>query len=282
VTEPLPGERWISSADAELSTEVRGAGAPILLLHGWSLDRRIFAPQIDALAGHFTVVAFDRRGFGRSRGEPDLRRELDDIDRVLDAFADSPAHILGMSQGARLALRYAVTRPQRLRSLVLQGVVVDGIAVEEPEEERIPLDYYAKRVRQGRLDEFRKHWLRHPMMRVSDDDTEAAELIRSIVVDYRGADLLSYGVDAYAFDMNVAAALETLSTPTLILSGAHETASRREQANRLCRLLPDAREVVLENGGHLCNLTEPAAYNQAVIEFCERVEHVSRRRPQHP
>ncbi len=118
-------------------------------------------------------------------------------------------------------------------------------------------------------------------MHVPQDDAEAADLVQTIVANYGGADLLKHGPDSYAFDMDVAGALQNLTIPTLILTGAQETVSRKEQASHLHRLLPDAREVVLD-GGHLCNLTKAAAYNAAVIEFCGGIDRVRSLRPQHP
>ena len=70
------------------------------------------------------MITYDRRGFGRSEAQPDLRLELDDIDHILDALGFESTHLLGMSQGGRIAIRYAVTRSERLRSMILQGAVI--------------------------------------------------------------------------------------------------------------------------------------------------------------
>lgn len=264
--------QYVESGDARLFAEVSGGGPPIVLLHGWPLDRRTFALQAPALSRYFTVISFDRRGFGKSQGSPDMRLELDDIDRILDSFADSPAHLLGMSQGARIALRYAITRPERLRSLILQGAVVDGLPVPECAEERTPIAEYAELARQNRLDEFRRLWLRHPMMTIGAEHGEALSLINSMLEDYRGADLRDYAPEMYAFPVDVVGALPRIMLPTLILTGANETEARKAHARTLVRLMPDAREIILPKSGHLSNLTEAAIYNQAVIDFCLRVD----------
>ena len=269
----------VASGDADLYVEVSGTGAPLVLVHGWPLDRRIFAPQVPELERHFTVINFDRRGFGRSTGRPDLRRELDDFDRVIDACARDPVHLLGMSQGARLALRYAVTRTSRLRSMVLQGAVVEGLSVAESERERIPVADYAEMVRQGRLDEFRRRWLQHPMMHIPAQAEDAAALLREILADYRGADLEVYAPELYGFPMDISAAMHTLVLPTLLLTGAHETDARKAHAARILQSIRGAREITLERSGHLGNLTEPETYNRAVIDFCGGVDQRAESEP---
>ena len=263
---------YIDSGDAEIHVEQSGEGPPILLIHGWPLDSRIFTPQVPALGKHFTVITYDRRGFGKSSGRPDLRCELDDIDRILDDCTKKAVHVLGMSQGGRIALRYAITRKERLSSLILQGAVIDGYSIEESPEESIPISEYSQLVRNGHLDEFRKRWLRHPMMENAGLQEDEASLVEHILNDYDGRDLKIYSPDIYQFSIDVLASLERLTIPTLILTGAQETDSRREHARKLTRLIPGAREVILSRSGHLSNLTEPGVFNQAVIEFCSCVD----------
>lgn len=270
--DPQPQVCRVRSGDAKLHVEVSGRGAPLVLIHGWALDHRVFAPQVEALRRHFRVITFDRRGFGLSAGEPDMRRELDDLDRLIDEVAGGPVHLLGMSQGGRIALRYAVTRPERLRGLILQGAAVDGEAPSGPDEERIPIAEYVALAKDGRLDEVRRRWAAHPMMQLGDDQAAAGALLARMLADYRGDDLIHFRPEAYRFPMDVLDAASRLALPTLVITGAGETVARRRQARRLVETIAGAREVVLPASGHLSNLTEPVAYNRAVREFCGRVD----------
>ncbi len=69
----------------------RGSGPPLLMLHGWALDHRMWRPQWTGLERDFELILPDRRGFGRSTAPPDLRREVDDVMTILDT--------LGIDQG---------------------------------------------------------------------------------------------------------------------------------------------------------------------------------------
>jgi pimeloyl-ACP methyl ester carboxylesterase len=263
---------WVDVDGGRLRLQTSGSGSTILLLHGWPLDHRIFEPQVRCLEQSFRVIAFDRRGFGRSEAPPDLRRELDDIDRILDAASLPTVHLLGMSQGARIALRFAVTRPERIRSLILQAPAIDGIALDESEAERIPMEEFAALARAGRLDEVRKRWLGHPMMALGPGHASLGRRAEEIVAAYQGKDLLEYSPASHSFPHDMLARLSRLDRPCLILTGAYETATRREHARRLLESMPRAREVVFRHSGHLSNLSEAKKYNREVAAFCASVD----------
>lgn len=265
------GTYRVPAGGARLHVNAAGAGAPLLMVHGWAMDSRVFRPQTAGLAGHFRVITFDRRGYGLTGGEPDLARETDDIDAIADALVGAPFHLFGLSQGGRIAARYAARRPQRLRSLILQGAAIDGVSIEGPDEERIPVEEYSALAREGRMDEVRSRWLRHPMMRVGEGHADADALLGEMLSDYEGRDLLG----DESGDGTQAGVLESLAgarLPLLLLTGARETEARRRVATLLRERVPGAEEVILPDSGHLGNLTEPAACNEAVRRFCARVE----------
>jgi pimeloyl-ACP methyl ester carboxylesterase len=263
---------WIDVDGGRLRLHTSGRGSPILLLHGWPLDHRIFEPQIRYLEKLFRVIAFDRRGFGRSEAPPDLRLELDDIDRILEFLGVATVHLLGMSQGARIALRFAATRPGSIRSLILQAPVIDGVILDPPEKERIPVEEFAALARSGQLDEVRRRWLEHPMMSLGSGHVSIRRCLEQIVGDYQGKDLVAYSAARNIFPHDVLAALSRLEAACLILTGAHDTAARREHARRLRESMPRAREIVFENSGHLSNLMEAETYNRQIAAFCVSVD----------
>ena len=245
-----------------------GTGEALLMLHGWPLDHRMFEPQIRALADDLHVVALDRRGFGRSTAPADMTEELNDIDAVIASLNLRRVHLLGVSQGGRVALRYAATRPENIRSLILLGAVVDGVNVPEPDEEKVPVGDYARLARHGKLEEVVRRWLQHPMMRIRDDATTARQLIDDMLGAYSGSDLIEFDASHYAFNGDVLGALATSRPPLLLLTGEHETDARKQHATRIAESVPGSREVTIAGGGHLSNLTHAAEFNAAVRDFC--------------
>lgn len=261
-------EHFIESGDGKLFAVEAGSGHPLVMLHGWPLDHRMFNYQLQKLAKNFRVVAIDRRGFGKSTAPADMSRELDDIDRLIEQLDLGRVHLLGVSQGGRVALRYAATRPERLRSLLLQGAVVDGLDVPEPESEQVPIGRYADLARMGRLEEVIDHWLKHPMMLLPESNITERHLLDDIVADYSGMDLVNYDPQHYQFDEDILTKLDASSLPVLLLTGALETDARKGHAKEILKRVVNSCEIVFGKSGHLSNLTEPEAFNRAVTNFC--------------
>jgi acetyltransferase/esterase len=104
--------------------EVHGTGPVLLLIPGGSGDAGGYLPLARELAGRYTVVGYDRRGFGRSAAAGpvgDGRRfaaDVEDAARLLDRFADGPGYVFGSSSGAIIALDLLTRYPERIATLV--------------------------------------------------------------------------------------------------------------------------------------------------------------------
>lgn len=245
-----------------------GTGPPLILVHGWTLDRRIFRFQIDDFSKHFRVIFYDRRGCGESAAKPDLAGDITDLVAIIDRVAGEPAHLLGMSQGGRIALRCAALHQEKLRSMVLQGPALDQFAASARESEAVPVDAFSALVAQGRLAELRERWLKHVMMTAGVTSSDSRKLLKETVAAYDGADLLQQQAVDADFTLTMDRVLPRVEVPTLLLTGGLETAERRAHSSRIRELLPNCKEVILSKSGHMSNLGEIDRYNASVIEFC--------------
>src|SRR6185436_3073968 len=90
---------YAPSNGTSLYYEVSGEGEAVVLLHGFSLDHRMWAPQVDALAGRYRVVRYDLRGFGRSAPSPERFTHADDLLALLDHLHIDRAALVGLSMG---------------------------------------------------------------------------------------------------------------------------------------------------------------------------------------
>ncbi|WP_235885132.1 alpha/beta fold hydrolase [Bradyrhizobium frederickii] len=119
--------QYIASGRASLATEVAGDGETVVFLHANVCDRRMWRAQFDRMSATHKVVAYDRRGFGETRAEPEDFSALADLVAVLEATAGGqPAILVGCSLGGRIALDAAVRHPSRVRALVLIAPNVAG------------------------------------------------------------------------------------------------------------------------------------------------------------
>jgi len=260
---------YVPVAGGKLFCRQEGEGNPLLLLHGWPLDYRVWKPQVDRLRDHYKVITLDRRGFGRSTGPADMGDAVDDVDAVLDACGVEAAVLIGMSRGGRIALGYAHERPGRVRGLVLLGTAVDGFDPPPDPAEDIPIGHYAALARAGELEALREAWRTHPQMALHGVSEDIEQLIREVLADYRGQDLLTAHAPVKP-PPNVAAHLDRIRVPVLIVVGEFETAARKTIAAHLAGGLPNAVEMVIAKGGHLLNLEQPDQFNAAVDGFLRR------------
>ena len=120
----------------------RGAGQPVLLVHGFPLDHTMWNAQIDTLSERVRVIAPDLRGFGDSplgAADPDrgisMERYADDLAELLDALnpaINQPIILVGFSMGGYVAWQFVRKYPARLRALVQ----CDTRAIADSEEAR--------------------------------------------------------------------------------------------------------------------------------------------------
>lgn len=256
----------IPVSGGSLAVERVGRGVPVVLLHGWAVDRRIWAPQIEALADRFELIVPDRRGFGASTAPPGLAAETADLLTILARLDVEQAVIVGMSQGGRVALRFAVTHPERMHGLVFQGAPLDGFAPEPRGGDAIPIDLYRALVREGQLARMKEMWRAHPLMHAVTH-TARARLDR-LLADYDGRDLLNPGPDAVA---PLADMLGEVKAPALVVTGEYDTPWRQLVGDALAYGLPHARRVRVAGAGHLCNLTHAEAFNELLAGFVEEL-----------
>src|SRR6188472_428740 len=107
-------DQYFDSGGARLRYRDEGAGTPVAFIHGWTLDLDVWNPQAAALASSFRVVRHDRRGFGLSGGTPGLEADVEDVARLFDHLSLAAAALVGLSQGARVALLFALRHPSRV------------------------------------------------------------------------------------------------------------------------------------------------------------------------
>ena len=107
-------------------TDTGGTGTPVVLLHANTGTSASWEPQAAAFVREgYRVIAFDRRGWGKSMADPATGPQPGSVAGDLDALADhlklDKFHLVGVAGGGFVSLDYAAWRPERLRSLVVAG-----------------------------------------------------------------------------------------------------------------------------------------------------------------
>ncbi len=109
--------------DVSLVYEIEGSGKPLVLIHGWAVHRGFWDGDVERFASRYTVIRYDRRGFGESSGKPDITADPADLEALLEMLGYPRVRIMGHSQGAIVALTFAVRYPEMVDALILFGAV---------------------------------------------------------------------------------------------------------------------------------------------------------------
>jgi pimeloyl-ACP methyl ester carboxylesterase len=243
----------------QLHVAVLGGGMPMVCLHGWALDNRMWgrswATQL-GLADQHQLIMPDRRGFGGSTAPPDLATEYRDIDHLVP---EGRLILFGFSQGASVAMDYARHHPERVAAMVLIGAPLPAV-INGDGESTVPLHHYRDLVASGRSAEMRALWAQHPLMRMMGDGDD---VVSAMLSDYDGRDLLE---DDSAILIG-AEDIRQLPMPVLAMAGADEPLSRQDVARFIGTSAPQGRHILIEDAGHMCMFDNPAAFNQTISHF---------------
>ncbi len=94
--------------DGHIYYEVSGSGEPIVFIHGFTLDHRMWRPQVEFFAQDYQVITYDVRGFGKSSIPTQPYSHDDDLLALLTYLGIEQAHIVGLSMGGRIATNFTL------------------------------------------------------------------------------------------------------------------------------------------------------------------------------
>ncbi|MFN8624972.1 MAG: 2-succinyl-6-hydroxy-2,4-cyclohexadiene-1-carboxylate synthase [Candidatus Binatia bacterium] len=274
--------------DVRLQVAVAGQGEPLVLLHGFTGSAAQWGLQILAFAEHFRTVAVDLLGHGGSDAPADpgryrMERCVSDLAALLDAVDVRHARWLGYSMGARVALAWALTYPERVDALVLEGVS-PGIEDSEERRQRARHDEaLAEQIEHDGVEAFVDAWMRQPLF------ASQARLGPEILAMARAArcansavglsnSLRGMGTGAQA---SLWPRLPALDVPTLLAVGAEDT-KFRGIAENMVRRMRRATLAIVPAAGHAAHIENPSAFNARVLEFLRDKRCVRVREKQPP
>ncbi len=256
----FPGEVAVAGGTVPIAMacETKGDAPPVIMLHGWTLDHRMWQPQVAALAQAFFCVMPDRRGCGAATAPPDLAQEADDVIAIADFLGFERFALVGLSQGAVVALDVARKFASRVTGVVVSGAPLPCLVERD---EPLDLDHFRALAAAGDLAALRAIWSRHPLMQAHTP--QARKLLTTMLIDYDGRDLLAPAAPPGLPHE----ALRALAVPVLALAGEHDTPWRRACAKALAKAAPRGRYAMIEGAGHLANADNPSRFNRQVSQF---------------
>ena len=256
----------------ELYYEDRGAGRPVVLIHGLLQDCRSGERQVAALlAAGYRVISYDRRGFGRSSRPVDgydFDTLASDLDALLAHLGLTDVVLMGFSLGTGEVARFLASHgSRRVSKAVMVGAIPPFLLGGVPGR----VFFHMKKSITEDRDVFITAFLNNAYnfdvlagIRITEREWQASRVIAASASDHVTSACIDAGLTDFRAD------IPATDVPTL---GVHGTADRILPIDATARLLPDlnANVTVVEVDGapHGLAWTHPAEVNQAILAFLE-------------
>ena len=243
-----------------------GPGEPLVLLHAFPLNGRMFEPQMEAFSEGRRVVAPDYPGFGRSPrtpAQPDIRYYAEGVLGLLDRLGLERVVLGGVSMGGYVALGCMRLFPERVSGLILADTRPDA----DSEETRENRKNMARRVADEGVEVLIELQMRRLLARDTlENNEEVVEEVRGMILESSPGGVVA-ALGALRERPDSTPLLEKIEVPTLVIGGEEDGISSPEVMGAMAEKIPDSRHVTLPRAGHLSNLEAPEGFNAALKEF---------------
>lgn len=222
--------------DIQLNYEEHGSGFPLILLHGNGETHAYFKYQIPAFSQSYRTIAVDTRGHGQSpRGTMPftLNQFADDLHDFMNQHEIEKAHLLGFSDGANIAILFALKYPECVEKLILDGGNLFPSGILPSCQIPMTFDYYLTKIKNAFT-----HKYQHKL------------------------DLLGLMVNEPHIDPKT---LGKIPHPTLVMAGT-EDLIKPKHTELIAQSIPNAQLSWIP-GGHSIGADNPKDFNQAVLNF---------------
>ena len=240
-----------------------GSGVPVVLLHANTGSSRVWEYQIPAFtAKGYRVIAYDRRGWGRTEIDPAGPQPgtgADDLLGLLDQLKLDRVHLVATAGGAFVALDFALSFPQRVRSLTLANSI-GGVEDQDfqdlgrrlrppsfnalpPEIREVGPSYRAANP------EGTRRWIELEKISRPEGPLAPAQTMRNHIT----------------FAM-----LENMRIPTLLLTGGADMYAPPPVLKLFAARIKGSEAVIVPEAGHSTYWEQPEVFNRAVLEFLAR------------
>lgn len=249
---------------APLGYDASGSGQPLVLVHGFPLDRTMWTGQLEGLADTRQVIAVDLPGRGRSASiSPDglsIDDYADSVAATIDSLGLGAVDLAGLSMGGYVVFSLLRRHPTKVRSLLL----IDTKAGDDTPEAKEGREKTAALVReQGTAALLDSLFLKLFSPATPDSIRDSVRLMfENTPSETAAADLL-----AMRDRIDSTPELATISIPTLVIHGEDDALMPVDIGSALAEAIPAATFVAVPSAGHMAPLENPEAVNAAIRDF---------------
>ena len=279
----------------QLAVIEQGSGEAIVFVPGGLSDYRSWQPQVELFSQRYQAISYSRRyqypHHPVDSGESSVSVNAADLAALIDRLGVAPAHIVGHSYSAFIALTCARQHPELVRTLVLGEPPALSLLVKDPNNPATVLPLFFKSPRAAvALMKFGLKAIKPAQEAFARGDTGTAVQAfvrgitgRPIVIDELPAmirEQMRANGDALRFELDVSEPFRCedarrISAPTLMVRGERSPRFLGGIMDQLARCLPNAEQLVLPGASHFLHWERPDEFNAGLQTFLAR--HSSRR-----
>lgn len=256
----------------------RGSGPAVVFSHGTVFDRSMFAPQLEALAGEYRVVAYDQRSCTACWDDDYTLADLaDDCVQLLDGLEIERCVLVGTSIGGFIALEVALAHPQRLAGLV----VISARAGPYSDDERTRFaSTFGQLDHEGEVPAEFAEWLAALIFADVTHDRQP-ELVRHWTERWctRPGRAVYREWRAWIDKKDRRSQVSAVTVPTLLVYGKDDRMLSLDRISAITDAMPDVRAAAIPRAGHVPNVENATAVNAELRAFLDDVYGATKRPP---
>ena len=257
----------VRANDIDIAYTDQGSGdVPIVLLHGFPLDKRMWQQQAEDLSAEHRVIAPDLRGHGESQVTPGpytMELLADDLNAFLDALGLGQVVLGGFSMGGYVAFAFYRKHPEKVASLLL----LDTRPQPDSEDAKGGRETMAQLAESEGSAPIAERLV--PRLLCADTVANCQDIVDCVTtmitecpVEGIAGDLRGMALRGDSSDL-----LPNISVPTLLVVGDQDVITPPAESQSMAAAIPNATLVEVSGAGHLSNLENPDAFTGAIRDF---------------
>jgi 3-oxoadipate enol-lactonase len=248
----------------------RGAGLPIVFLHAFPLNRRMWAQQEAVLSQRFRTICIDLRGHGESDApfwRYSLEQYAQDVNEVLTGLGIPKAVFVGLSMGGYLEFTLCRLYPERVLGLVLADTRAEA---DTPEQVRWRFDLAQQTAAIGTSAIIAEMLPKLLAGKRYERDPDLVDRVRAMLAAAPVAGIIG-DLMAMAERPDSTRLLSSITVPVLLLVGQDDVLTTPADAERMATRIAHSELIVIPDAGHLSNMEQPDHFNRAIDRFAARL-----------
>ncbi len=242
----------------------QGRGQPLVLIHAFPTEQKLWMPQQEELKKYFRVITLDLWGFGHSSRTDGQAVTMaifaEEVKRLLDQLHIHKAIIGGESMGGYVALAFLKQYPERVEGLILSATQ----SIADSEEAKKKRELTAKTVLEQGSTQFINDFM--PKALSPNATVQVRDFLRSILESQAVTGIAS-ALRGMALREDTSRVLAATMLPVLIITGEKDMLISPKQSQDMHELAKNSKLVIIANAGHLSSLEQSEQWNLAVLDF---------------